>query len=75
MVTRTTGSARCTAATPSAATTTSMWCDPAYNKLIKEAKVVTYRDQRTVLYKQAQQYLKQQVPITPVAHSTATTSR
>ena len=48
----------------------SMWCDPAYDKLIKQAKVVTDREQRTVLYKQAQQLLKQQVPITPVAHST-----
>ncbi|WP_433738662.1 ABC transporter substrate-binding protein [Pseudomonas putida] len=48
----------------------SMWCDPAYDKLIKQAKVVTDREQRTELYKQAQQYLKQQVPITPVAHST-----
>ncbi|WP_454862914.1 ABC transporter substrate-binding protein [Pseudomonas hormoni] len=48
----------------------SQWCDPAYDKLIKQAKVVTDRDQRTVLYKQAQQLLKQQVPITPVAHST-----
>ncbi|KKA08434.1 peptide ABC transporter substrate-binding protein [Pseudomonas ogarae] len=48
----------------------SMWCDQDYDKLIKQAKVVTDRDQRTVLYKQAQQLLKQQVPITPVAHST-----
>ncbi|EZI27352.1 ABC transporter substrate-binding protein [Pseudomonas extremaustralis] len=48
----------------------SMWCDPAYDKLIKQAKVVTDREQRTVLYRQAQQLLKQQVPITPVAHST-----
>ena len=48
----------------------SMWCDPAYDKLIKQAKVVTDREQRTVLYKQAQQLLKTQVPITPVAHST-----
>ena len=48
----------------------SMWCDPAYDKLIKQAKVVTDREQRTVLYKQAQQLLKQQVPITPIAHST-----
>jgi len=48
----------------------SMWCDPAYDKLIKQAKVVTDREQRTVLYKQAQQLLKAQVPITPVAHST-----
>ena len=48
----------------------SMWCDPAYDKLIKQAKVVTDHEQRTVLYKQAQQLLKAQVPITPVAHST-----
>jgi dipeptide transport system substrate-binding protein len=48
----------------------SMWCDPAYDKLIKQAKVVTDQGQRTVLYKQAQQLLKQQVPITPIAHST-----
>ncbi|WP_010451957.1 ABC transporter substrate-binding protein, partial [Pseudomonas asplenii] len=48
----------------------SMWCDPQYDKLIKQAKIVTDRDQRTVLYKQAQQWLKQQVPITPIAHST-----
>ena len=48
----------------------SMWCDPQYDKLIKQAKIVTDRDQRTVLYKQAQQLLKQQVPITPIAHST-----
>lgn len=48
----------------------SMWCDPQYDKLIKQAKIVTDREQRTVLYQQAQQLLKQQVPITPVAHST-----
>ncbi|KMM86819.1 dipeptide transport system substrate-binding protein [Pseudomonas taetrolens] len=47
----------------------SMWCDPQYDTLIKNAKAVTDRDQRTVLYKQAQQLLKQQVPITPIAHS------
>ncbi|WP_053111581.1 ABC transporter substrate-binding protein [Pseudomonas protegens] len=48
----------------------SMWCNPQYDKLIKQAKVVTDREQRSLLYKQAQQLLKQQVPITPVAHST-----
>ncbi|MGC5702400.1 ABC transporter substrate-binding protein [Pseudomonas sp. NFXW11] len=48
----------------------SMWCDPQYDRLIKQAKVVTDRQQRTELYRQAQQLLKQQVPITPVAHST-----
>ena len=48
----------------------SMWCNPAYDKLIKQAKAITDREQRSVLYRQAQQLLKQQVPITPIAHST-----
>jgi dipeptide transport system substrate-binding protein len=48
----------------------SLWCDREYDSLIKQAKRVTDREQRTALYQQAQQRLKQQVPITPVAHST-----
>ncbi|MBC3435068.1 ABC transporter substrate-binding protein [Pseudomonas sp. BW16M2] len=48
----------------------SLWCDTQYDALVKKAKQVTDRDQRTSLYEQAQQRLKQQVPITPVAHST-----
>ena len=48
----------------------SLWCDPQYDALVKQAKQVTDRQQRTALYQQAQQRLKQQVPITPVAHST-----
>ncbi len=48
----------------------SFWCDPQYDTLVKKAKQVTDREQRTQLYQQAQQRLKQQVPITPVAHST-----
>jgi len=48
----------------------SMWCNKEYDTLVKNAKIVTDRDQRTVLYKQAQQLLKQHVPITPIAHST-----
>ncbi|MDD1983591.1 ABC transporter substrate-binding protein [Pseudomonas asiatica] len=47
----------------------SLWCDPQYDSLVKQAKQVTDRAQRTALYQQAQQRLKQQVPITPVAHS------
>ena len=47
-----------------------MWCDQAYDSLVKEAKTITDRDQRTALYKQAQQLIKQNVPITPIAHST-----
>ena len=48
----------------------SMWCDEKYDQLIKAAIATTDKEQRTDLYKQAQQYLKQQVPITPIAHST-----
>ncbi|WP_028631558.1 MULTISPECIES: ABC transporter substrate-binding protein [Pseudomonas] len=48
----------------------SLWCDPQYDSLVKRAKQVTDPAQRTTLYQQAQQRLKQQVPITPVAHST-----
>ncbi|MCD5996595.1 ABC transporter substrate-binding protein [Pseudomonas sp. CDFA 602] len=48
----------------------SMWCDEKYDQLIKAAIATTDRAQRTDLYKQAQRYLKEQVPITPIAHST-----
>lgn len=47
-----------------------MWCDEKYDALIKAAIATTDREQRTDLYKQAQRYLKEQVPITPIAHST-----
>jgi dipeptide transport system substrate-binding protein len=48
----------------------SMWCDEKYDALVKEAVATADVAKRTNLYKQAQQYLKQQVPITPIAHST-----
>ncbi|MDE1166925.1 MAG: ABC transporter substrate-binding protein [Pseudomonas sp.] len=48
----------------------AMWCDPTYDALVKKAKTLTDREQRSELYRQAQQLLKQQVPVTPVAHST-----
>jgi dipeptide transport system substrate-binding protein len=48
----------------------SMWCNQDYDKLVQQAKRVTDREERSVLYRQAQQLLKQQVPITPIAHST-----
>ncbi|UVJ43307.1 ABC transporter substrate-binding protein [Pseudomonas sp. LS1212] len=48
----------------------SMWCDERFDQLVKQARIVTDRAQRSVLYKQAQQRLKEQVPITPIAHST-----
>ncbi|MFF7707052.1 ABC transporter substrate-binding protein [Pseudomonas sp. NPDC007930] len=48
----------------------SQWCDPAYDQLVTQAKQVTDRPTRIGLYQQAQQRLKQQLPITPIAHST-----
>ncbi|MCQ9424643.1 ABC transporter substrate-binding protein [Pseudomonas sp. LJDD11] len=45
------------------------WCDPAYDKLVQQAKVTSNRDERVKLYQQAQQILKTQVPITPIANS------
>jgi dipeptide transport system substrate-binding protein len=48
----------------------SMWCDEKYDALVKAAVATADKTQRIDLYKQAQQYLKQQVPITPIAHST-----
>ncbi|WP_296263098.1 ABC transporter substrate-binding protein [Pseudomonas sp. UBA6562] len=46
------------------------WCDQPYDALVTQAKRITDPAERSVLYQQAQQRLKQQVPITPVAHST-----
>ncbi|WPO99248.1 ABC transporter substrate-binding protein [Pseudomonas sp. HR96] len=46
------------------------WCDPAYDKLIQQAKLSSNRDERVKLYQQAQKILKEQVPITPIANST-----
>jgi dipeptide transport system substrate-binding protein len=48
----------------------SKWCFEDYDKLIKAAKRTTDVDERTKLYMQSQVILKEQVPITPIAHST-----
>ena len=42
----------------------------AYDKLVKQAKATTDHAQRVALYQQAQQLLAQQLPISPIAHST-----
>jgi dipeptide transport system substrate-binding protein len=47
-----------------------MWCDEKYDALVKAAVATADKDQRISLYKQAQHYLKEQLPITPIAHST-----
>ena len=46
------------------------WCNPAYDKLVQQAKVSSDREQRIKWYQQAQKIPKEQVPITPIANST-----
>jgi len=46
------------------------WCNADYDKLIKAAKGTPDQAKRTELYKQAQHMIKDQVPMTPIAHST-----
>ncbi|MFK7606261.1 MULTISPECIES: ABC transporter substrate-binding protein [unclassified Pseudomonas] len=48
----------------------SKWCNPQFDKLVKAAKATTDVAERTKLYQEAQQLIKQQVPMTPIAHST-----
>ena len=48
----------------------SKWCNADYDKLVKAAKATADQPKRVELYKQAQHILKDQVPITPIAHST-----
>jgi dipeptide transport system substrate-binding protein len=48
----------------------SKWCNTEYDTLIKQAKATSDTAKRSALYKQAQHLIKDQVPITPIAHST-----
>ena len=45
------------------------WCDEAYDGLIRQAKTSNDPEQRTRLYQQAQQVIRQQMPVSPMAHS------
>ena len=46
------------------------WCDRQYDALVKDAKRVTDQNLRSALYQKAQQRLHEQLPISPIAHST-----
>ncbi|MFK3908064.1 ABC transporter substrate-binding protein [Pseudomonas alabamensis] len=48
----------------------SKWCYKPYDDLIKQAKATSDQAKRVELYQKAQHILKEQVPITPIAHST-----
>jgi dipeptide transport system substrate-binding protein len=46
------------------------WCYPPFEELIQKGRTTTDLAERTKDYTQAQQIFKQQVPFTPIAHST-----
>jgi dipeptide transport system substrate-binding protein len=48
----------------------SKWCYQPFDSLIQKARATTDIPTRTDLYVQAQEIFKQQVPFTPIAHST-----
>ncbi|HKS13726.1 MAG TPA: ABC transporter substrate-binding protein [Pseudomonas sp.] len=48
----------------------SKWCYKPFDDLVKQAKATSDQARRTELYEQAQHILKDQVPMTPIAHST-----
>jgi dipeptide transport system substrate-binding protein len=45
------------------------WCDPAYEKLVTQAKLITDRAEREHLYREAQTIVHEQAPWVPIAHS------
>ena len=51
-----------------AGTNRSMWCDPAFDKLIDDARLSSIQEQRMILYQQAQNYLNEKMPLLPIAH-------
>ncbi|WP_449434752.1 ABC transporter substrate-binding protein [Pseudomonas putida] len=48
----------------------SKWCYKPYDDLIKQAKATSDQAKRIELYQKAQHIIKEQVPMTPIAHST-----
>jgi dipeptide transport system substrate-binding protein len=48
----------------------SKWCYKPFDDLIQKARVTNAQDARTKLYTQAQEIFAQQLPFSPIAHST-----
>jgi dipeptide transport system substrate-binding protein len=45
------------------------WCNPEYDKLVNEAKLITDRREREALYRRAQEIFHDDAPWVPLAHS------
>lgn len=48
----------------------SRWCSQPFDALLTQARQTTDRAKREILYKQAQQIFKRELPFTPIGHST-----
>jgi dipeptide transport system substrate-binding protein len=46
----------------------SQWCDPAFDRVVDQARAITDRAQRTALYQQAQKILFDQLPLIPTVY-------
>lgn len=51
-----------------AASGTGGWCEPAYDRLLSEARQALKQDERKALYAKAQQLVLEQLPWTPIAY-------
>jgi dipeptide transport system substrate-binding protein len=58
----------CTSARPGG-NNIARWCDPAYDRLVTEAKQTVDREKREELYREAQVIAHDQAPWAPLAHS------
>ncbi|MDW6021614.1 ABC transporter substrate-binding protein [Mesorhizobium sp. BAC0120] len=47
----------------------SRWCDADFDKLLKEGRETSDPAKRAEIYRQAQEIVKQKVPVAPIAHS------
>ncbi|MFF7709414.1 ABC transporter substrate-binding protein [Pseudomonas sp. NPDC007930] len=45
------------------------WCNKPYDELIEKARLSADKAERTRLYEQAQQIIREQMPVSPMAHS------
>ena len=52
----------------------SKWCDPAYDKIISDAKATVDHARRVELYRQAQVIVHDQAPWSPIAHGVVLTA-
>ena len=53
----------------------ALWCDPAFDTLLAQARATADKQQRRHIYHQVQAYLQQQQPLLPLAHGLKSLAR